>query len=253
MYSACMPSVQSWTLRQVNCKMYMHNALFSWPDPFYHVALKILLFTTGTYTTVHVSAHDKNSTHTIWHITTGQLSETSSKRIEPNYLEAGTAVLNLVPYTHPIRCTFCQSLEHTKFDCWAEYSSCVFCAGHHSAEECGQRWRHKCANCLGPHKASDPACPEVKAKRAKQGLPQLSTKKSEGHKHSIPVPTCSNSSTETSHRDKPLRPHTKRDLQKHTKQETFPLFSLRDSQQIALKHFSPLLRINAYLNGCFLL
>ena len=177
---------------------------------------------------VHVSAHDKNSTHTIWHITTGQLSETSSKRIEPNYLEAGTAVLNLVPYTPPIRCTFCQSLEHTKFDCWAEYSSCVFCAGHHSAEECGQRWRHKCANCLGPHKASDPACPEVKAKRAKQGLPQLSTKKSEGHKHSIPVPTCSNSSTETSHKGQtPEATHKKGSAETHKAGNIPSLFAAR--------------------------
>ncbi|MCP5014918.1 MAG: NADAR family protein, partial [Ketobacter sp.] len=137
---------------------------------------------------VHVSKHDKNSTHTIWHITTGYVAEPSSKHKEPNYLEAGTLVLNLVPYTLPIRCTFCQSIEHTKFDCFAEYSSCVFCAGHHSSAECGQKWRHKCARCLGPHKASDPSCPDIKSKKARQGLPQLCTPKPEGQSHTTPVP-----------------------------------------------------------------
>lgn len=189
---------------------------------------------------VHVSAHDKNSTHTIWHITTGQLSQTSSKHIEPNYLEAGTTVLSLVPFTPPIRCTFCQSLEHTKFDCWAEYSSCVFCAGHHSADECGQRWRHKCANCLGPHKASDPACPEVKAKRARQGLPQLSTQKSGGHKHSIPVPTCSNSSTETSHKGQtPEATHKKGSAVTHKAGNIPSLFAARFTADRIETLFSP--------------
>ena len=62
---------------------------------------------------------------------------------------------------------------------------------------------------------------QTRPKRAKQGLSQISTHKLEGHPQSIPVPTCSNSSTETCHVVKTV----KRDLQKHTKQKTSPLFS----------------------------
>ena len=127
----------------------------------------------GNPRVVHVMKHEENSTHTIWKVTTAVEGVSSSTHKEPNYLETDSGVLTLVPFTPITRCTFCQSINHTKEDCFAEYSSCVFCAGYHPSTECTHKGRPKCARCVGPHKASDPICPEIQAKIQKQRLPVL--------------------------------------------------------------------------------
>ena len=127
----------------------------------------------GNPRVVHVMKHEENSTHIIWKVTTAFEGVSSSTHKEPNYLETDSGVLTLVPYTPITRCTFCQSINHTKEDCFAEHSSCVFCAGCHPSTECTRKDRPKCARCLGPHKASNPICREIQSNIQKQRLPVL--------------------------------------------------------------------------------
>ena len=130
---------------------------------------------------MHVSIHEKNPTHTIWNIVTTHIHNPKVDYQEPNYLEAGKFVIqHLVPYSPPIRCTICQSLEHSKQDCMAEYSSCVFCAGYHHSNDCRTKWKAKCVNCWGEHRASDLRCPEAVSKARKQSLPSLDNNISAG-------------------------------------------------------------------------
>ena len=124
--------------------------------------------------------HDENHSHVIWKVTTSFEGAQTSSHKEPGYLETGCSVLNLHPFTPFIRCTYCQSLTHTKKDCWAEYSSCVFCAGHHLSSECTNKTRFTCANCFGPHKASDPICSQIRVAMEKQCPPLLPKLKSQG-------------------------------------------------------------------------
>ena len=122
----------------------------------------------------HVMKHDENHSHTIWRITTSFEGTQNSTHKEPSYLETSCGVvLNLLPYTPITRCTYCQSLTHSKKECLAEYSWCVFCAGHHLSSECSRNNRLRCARCFGPHKASDPICSEMRSAMEKQGLPVL--------------------------------------------------------------------------------
>jgi hypothetical protein len=101
---------------------------------------------------MHVSIHEENTTHTIWNIVTAHIHNPKVDYQEPNYLEAGKFFIqHLVPYSPHIRCTICQSLEHSKQDCMAEYSSCVFCAGYHHSNDCRTKWKAKCVNCWGDH------------------------------------------------------------------------------------------------------
>ena len=65
-----------------------------------------------------------------------------------------------------IQCFKCQKYGHIQKDCHANQPICLRCAGKHSSAECHlknnqvttNKDMYKCANCLGNHSSTSPAC-----------------------------------------------------------------------------------------------
>ena len=68
----------------------------------------------------------------------------------------------------PLRCAKCQRLNpnHVARTCTSPHDVCALCSGQHRTSECGKKDPEtvRCANCHGPHAASDRNCPEFQKK-----------------------------------------------------------------------------------------
>ena len=65
-------------------------------------------------------------------------------------------------YAAPVhRCTKCQTLGHTKQQCWSRHSRCSRCGkSTHTHDNCDSK-ELSCVNCNGRHSAAFKGCPEV--------------------------------------------------------------------------------------------
>ena len=102
-----------------------------------------------------------DNSHTIYLLTTAFMSEnTSPEQDKFKHFESGTKCIKLTKFNPIERCTFCQSLGHSKLFCAFETPTCVSCAGGHESHMCPKPSRIKCGRCGGRHKASSTICPD---------------------------------------------------------------------------------------------
>lgn len=77
----------------------------------------------------------------------------------PEYVKFHHFRYKVRPYIpNPTQCYRCQRLGHVALGCKAPDPRCLFCAGKHDKDKCGDKTKLKCANCNLAHRANSRDC-----------------------------------------------------------------------------------------------